>query len=286
MRTWSIVLLTVVGLASAVAVTAAAAEWLPGSGDDARATVPTRPWEDTFDGAAGSPPDPEVWTAELGDGGWGNNELQTYTSQNAWLDGDSHLVIAARIDPAAPEGERYTSARLTTKGTVGFGYGTLEARIRLPDGQGLLPAFWLLGDDIEAVGYPPSGEIDVVETPNNTGTSFHNVHVPAISDPATKRSVQTEVAQPEPLSADFHIYSVERTPGRVRIRIDGALVAEVTPADLPADAEWVFDKPARMLLNVAIGGDWPGDPDSRTPAQSTMVVDWVRITPESPEAAG
>lgn len=274
-----VALLAVLGVASTLVVVAAVTGRLPGFGDDGRGSVPTSAWEDTFDGAAGTPPDPSVWTAELGAGGWGNNELQTYTAQNAWLDGDSHLVIAAKVDENAPVGEQYTSARLTTKGSVAFGYGTLEARIKLPEGQGLLPAFWLVGDDIDDVGYPPSGEIDVVETPNNTSTSYHNVHVPALSDPATKRSVQTEVAQPQPLSDDFHIYSVERTATRVSIRVDGVLVADVTPADLPPDSEWVFDKPARMLLNVAIGGDWPGDPDASTPAQSTMVVDWVRITP-------
>lgn len=277
MKAWIVVPLVLLGLTSTVALAAATGALdVP---DDGRATVPTTAWSDTFDGAAGSPPDPAVWTAELGAGGWGNNELQTYTATNAWLDGDGHLVIAARIDPHAPAGEEYTSARLTTKGSVGFEYGTLEARIKLPEGQGLLPAFWLVGDDIDEVGYPPSGEIDVVETPNNTTTSFHNLHVPALSDPATKRSVQTEVAQPEPLSADFHIYAVERTATRVSIRLDGKLVADVTPADLPPDAAWVFDKPYRMLLNVAIGGDWPGDPDETTPRQSTMVVDWVRITP-------
>ena len=118
-------------------------------------------WADDFDGSAGSQPDAAVWTAQTGSGGWGNDELQTYTADAAVLDGDGHLVITATI---GADGQA-TSGRITTQTKRSFGAGTVAARIRLPDGPGLLPAFWLLGDSVETIGWPAAGEVDVVETP-------------------------------------------------------------------------------------------------------------------------
>jgi len=242
---------------------------------------PVTTWADEFDGSAGSLPNPANWTFQLGAGGWGNHELQTYTDTNAWLDGDSHLVIAARIDTGADGTTRYTSSRLTTAGKVTVRYGTLEARIRLPDGRGLLPAFWLLGDTVDSVGWPAAGEIDVVETPGSTARSAHHLHAAATGNRSADRSVSADVAHSPLLSADFHTYSVERAPGRVSIRVDGQTVLSATPETVPADLAWVFDGPFQVLLNVAIGGDWPGAPDATTPAVSLMTVDWIRLTPSS-----
>jgi beta-glucanase (GH16 family) len=233
---------------------------------------------DDFTGPAGSPPDPAIWSFETGDGGWGNNELQTYTTTNAVLDGDSHLVISARIDAALPVGERYTSSRLTTKGTVTPTFGTVEARIKLPDGEGLLPAFWMLGTNIDEVGYPASGEIDIVETPFSTGYSSHLLHGPGVGDDT--RNVQTgdDVTHDVPLSAEFHTYGAVRSPGRIELTIDGETVADISRASAPDTLKWVFDEPFYLLMNIAIGGNWPGEPTEATPARADMIVDWVRVT--------
>ncbi|MCI4658140.1 glycoside hydrolase family 16 protein [Cryobacterium zhongshanensis] len=241
---------------------------------------PLTVWSDEFDGPAGSLPNPANWTFQLGAGGWGNHELQTYTDTNARLDGDSHLLITAAIGTDADGRPTYTSSRLTTAGKVTVQYGTLEARIRLPDGRGLLPAFWLLGDTVDTVGWPAAGEIDVVETPGSTARSAHHLHAAATTDRSADRSLSADVAHSPALSGDFHLYSVEREPGRVTIRVDGRAVLSATPDTAPADLAWAFDGPFQVLLDVAIGGDWPGAPDATTPAISQLIVDWVRLTPD------
>lgn len=234
---------------------------------------------DDFDGAAGSPPDSRLWTVETGAGGWGNNEIQEYTADGVYLDGNSRLVIEARRMTTPDGAERWTSGRLTSKGKASYTSGTLSARIQLPDGQGLLPAFWMLGDSIDQVGWPAAGEIDVVETPGNTATSFSNIHGPDEGSPGAQRSVETSTAHDEPLSTAFHIYSVERSPGRIVIAIDGGVVADVTPESVPETMKWVFDEPFHALFSLAVGGNWPGNPDHTTPDVARMVVDWVRHTP-------
>jgi beta-glucanase (GH16 family) len=234
---------------------------------------------DDFAGPAGSPPDPAIWSFETGAGGWGNNELQTYTATNATLDGNSHLVLSADIDLTRPGGSQYTSARLTTRGTVTPTFGTVEARIKLPDGHGLLPAFWMLGTNSDDVGYPACGEIDIVETPSSTGYSSHLVHGPGPADNTANLQAGGGITHPTPLSADFHTYATVRSPGRIAISIDGTDVAVISEADTAGTIRWVFDQPFYLLLNVAIGGNWPGAPTATTPAHSEMVVDWVRVTP-------
>jgi beta-glucanase (GH16 family) len=236
------------------------------------AAVDTGAWTDDFDGEAGSAPDASRWTFNLGGGGWGNNELQTYTDQNATLDGDSHLAIEATID-----GSTYLSSSVVT--THALDYGTLSARIKLPTGQGLLPAFWLVGADVGSVGWPQAGEIDVVETPNSTWTSHHNIHGPSVADPSTPVVATSEVDHSVALGDDWHTYSVTRKPGWVLIYLDDLLVASLTPTTVPTGMTWVFDGPFRPILSLAIGGNWPGAPDATTPAVSTMLVDWVRFEP-------
>jgi len=260
-----VVLAVVVALVVVPAVVAATGKGTP-IGDET--------WADDFDGPAGSVPDPASWSAQTGAGGWGNDELQTYTSEAARLDGDGNLVITAEI---APDGT-ITSGRLTTQTKRSFSAGTVAARIQLPDGAGLLPAFWLLGDAVDTVGWPAAGEVDVVETPFSTGWSSHLLHgstvLAPLSDVQSGGGAQHEVR----LSEAFHVYAVTRTDEAVTWTIDDVVVQEVRRDTAPEGLRWVFTKPFHVLLSLAVGGRWPGAPDASTPATSRMVVDWVRAT--------
>ncbi|TXK17096.1 glycoside hydrolase family 16 protein [Homoserinibacter sp. GY 40078] len=263
---------------AAVGAVASAAEPTPDP-----SPTPDLIWSDEFEGNAGDRPDPWIWSAQTGGGGWGNAELQTYTSESVRLDGKGHLAITARLDDPATGGP--TSGRITTQGKGSFRYGRLEARIQLPEGQGLLPAFWLLGDDLDEVGWPAAGEIDVVETPNTTSTSAHHVHMPA-ADSDGRAAVNSTVAHDLPLADDFHVYTLDKSPGLLRIQIDGRTVLTVSKDELPKGATWVFEQDFHVLFSLAIGGNWPGNPDATTPAVSTMLIDWIRLWPSesSPQA--
>lgn len=228
---------------------------------------------DDFSGPAGSAPNPSLWKFDVGGGGWGNKEIQRYTDDrtNASLNGAGQLVISARNS-----GAEFTSARLTTKGTFAFTYGTLDARIRMPAGAGLHPAFWLLGTDIDSVGYPASGEIDVAESVN-AGTSWHTaVHGP--TQAGTHWQLNNEGALSPSLSG-YHVYGVHREPDQITISIDGTVVSTYSRGQLDREARWVFDQPMYVLLNLAVGGSWPGPPNAATPDPALMLVDWVRYSP-------
>ena len=262
------------------------------SSDEARPANPAMPagnsepkpwvlaWSDEFEGAAGAPVDGTRWVADTGGKGWGNEEREYYTpgSRNAALDGSGHLVITARAESDASltcwyGGCRYTSARLKTSGLFTQTYGKFEARIKLPRGQGLWPAFWMLGANIETVGWPASGEIDVMEAiGREPGVAYGTLHGPGYSG-GSGISGHTTMAQPE----DFHVYAVEWTPGQVRWLLDDKEYHRVVPQNLPAGATWVFDHPFFVILNVAVGGKWPGDPDATTTFPQQMVVDYVRV---------
>ena len=231
-------------------------------------------WADDFDGPAGSPPDAAAWTAQTGSGGWGNDELQTYTADAAVLDGDGHLVITATI---GADGQA-TSGRITTQTKRSFGAGTVAARIRLPDGTGLLPAFWLLGDSVETIGWPAAGEVDVVETPFSTGTSTHLLHGGTLNAPTTDAQAGGDAVHDVPLSGDFHVFAVTRSADAVTWTIDDEVVQRVDRASAPDGLRWVFTQPFHVLFSLAVGGRWPGSPDETTPVESRMVVDWVRAT--------
>jgi beta-glucanase (GH16 family) len=229
-------------------------------------------WSEEFDGSAGQPPNASRWNLETGGGGWGNNELQTYTDtrQNSYLDGQGDLVIAAR------KGTGYTSARLNTLGKFAIQDGVLSARIRLPAGRGLLPAFWLLGTDMADVGWPRAGEIDVIETPN-TGTEYNNgIHGPAAGTKDPWKLSSNGSFGGVDLSDDFHVYSVAKSRDVITISIDGIAVGRFARYELLPGQDWVFDKPAYVVLTIAVGGDWPGQPDDSTPNPALMYVDWLR----------
>ncbi|KQO63424.1 glycoside hydrolase family 16 protein [Curtobacterium sp. Leaf261] len=241
-------------------------------------TTPARGSLDEFDGPAGSQPDAARWTQQTGAGGWGNSELQTYSDTNAVLDGHGHLAITATVGPGG--GAPYESGRITTKGKQSFGYGTVSARIKFPDGGSLLPSFWMLGSDVDTVGWPRCGEIDVVEAPIDTHRTTHYVHGPRVGSPDTNVQAGNVVIHDEPVSDAFHIYSVTRSPGHVVISVDGVVATDLTPDTSPADLKWVFDGQFDIVLSMAIGGSTPA-PTASSPRTSTMLVDWIRSAPAS-----
>jgi beta-glucanase (GH16 family) len=238
-------------------------------------------WSDEFDGADGSAPDASKWVYDIGGGGWGNEELESYTDrrENAVIR-DGMLVITARKETyRGHDGiERpYTSARLKTLGTFSQAYGKFEARMRIPRGQGMWPAFWMLGDDIERAGWPSSGEIDIMENIGREPALVHGtIHGPGYSGGDGIGAALSSTGGA--FADDFHVFGVEWEPQVIRWYVDGKLYQTRTPADLPAGTRWVFDHPFFMLVNLAVGGSWPGNPDDTTRFPQELLVDWVRVS--------
>jgi beta-glucanase (GH16 family) len=247
-------------------------------------------WTDEFNGAAGTPPDPTVWRSEIGDGfdqgsvGWGNGEYEYYTgsTDNAALDGAGHLVItASKVDTSTTQLEcwygmcEYTSARLVTKDRLETAYGWIEARLKLPYSQGIWPKFWMLGNDIGEVGWPTCGEIDVIEHIGREPNTAHgDIHGPGYSGGA---GVGGSYTSDDPISDDYHVFAIEWQPELIRWYVDETNFFTATVDSIPAGTEWVFDHPAYLIMNVAVGGNWPGDPDETTVMPQTMYVDYVHV---------
>lgn len=239
-------------------------------------------WSDEFDGPAKSSPDSTKWNFNIGGGGWGNNEIEHYTGrlQNAFIDGEGRLVIKAlRENYTGPDNvtRNYTSARLTTKGKFTQKFGRFEARIKLPFGQGIWPAFWMLGGDIDTAGWPNCGEIDIMENIGREPSANHgSLHGPGYSGGSPLSGIYT-LPDGQHFSDAFHVFTIEWEPTAIRFYVDGNLYQTRTPADVPAGRRWVFDHPFFILLNVAVGGNWPGSPDATTAWPQTMLVDYVRV---------
>lgn len=238
-------------------------------------------WSDEFEGEAGTPIDADSWTCEIGGEGWGNNELEYYTDrvENVSLDGDGNLAIVAREenpeDYSCHYGEcEYTSARCITQDKVEFTYGRVEARLRVPYGQGIWPAFWMLGADFPGNPWPNSGEIDVME---NVGFEprrvYGTLHGPGYSG---SNGIGAGYSISEDFSDDFHVFAIDWDPDAIRWYVDGVLHNTITPSDLN-NRTWVYDHDFFMILNVAVGGYWPGYPDETTEFPQTMLVDYVRV---------
>jgi beta-glucanase (GH16 family) len=227
-------------------------------------------WVDDFDGPAGTAPSARHWRAELGGGGWGDEQLQTYTDDpaNVALDGVGRLAIVARRRPA--DGA-VTSARLITKGLVAARHGRIEARIKVPAGRGVWAAFWLLGTDIDAVGWPRCGEIDVMEHVGGRPNTVHGtLHGPGHAGLGGGIGASHDAAVA--LAGDFHVYAVDWTADRITWSLDGAPYSTLARADLPA-AAWAVDHDCYLLLNLAIGGAWPGNAFDPAALPATMLVD-------------
>ena len=228
-------------------------------------------WHDEFDGTA---LDTTKWVRETGGNGWGNGELEFYTNrvENARVE-NGYLVIEARRE--AFGNQAYTSARLKTQGLGAWKYGRIEARIQIPRGQGLWPAFWMLGDNIPQVGWPACGEIDIMENigkePGRVHGTVHGPNYSGANGISSAYSLSTGA-----FADDFHVFAIEWQPNAIQWFVDSTLYKTVLPSDLPGP--WVYDHPFFILLNVAVGGYWPGSPDTTTVFPQTMRVDYVRVS--------
>ncbi|WP_448620050.1 glycoside hydrolase family 16 protein [Geodermatophilus sp. URMC 65] len=241
-------------------------------------------WSDEFIGPPGTAPDPALWRPHTGGHGWGNEEREMHTADtaNAALDGNGHLAITARRDTSGVHtcwyGPcTYTSARLTTLGTFSPQYGRIEARIRLPHGRGMWPAFWMLGANGAEVGWLNGGEIDIMENVgHDMRTVFGSLHGPGPRYGKNGLTAAYRLPGGASFADDFHTFAVTWAPDTISWFVDGHRYQTRTPADTGSDG-WVFNHPFFLVLNLAVGGTWPGDPDTRTPFPQSMLVDYVRI---------
>jgi beta-glucanase (GH16 family) len=226
------------------------------------------------------------WTFETGGGGWGNNELQYYTNgQNAFVQfdaaaGSNVLVIEARQGNPGNYNCWYgycshTSTRMITRDKRTFQYGRIEARMKLPQTQGVWPAFWMLGANLGQVGWPQSGEIDIMEHVGFEPTLTHGaIHGPGYSGNTPFMGTRD---LGESADANYHVYAVQWDTNGIRWFVDGQQFYSVTRAQVQARGQWVFDQPFFLLLNVAVGGTWPGSPDGSSRFPQRLYVDYVRV---------
>lgn len=232
-------------------------------------------WEDEFDGPAGQAPDPTRWRYDIGTD-WGNAQLEYDTSrpENVALDGAGNLAIVARRETYLEQ--EYTSGRINTRGLFEQTYGRFEARIKLPVGQGVWPAFWLLGANFATIPWPGCGEIDIMEyRGQEPNVLFGSAHGPGYS---AGNAISTRFVRPGAgFDQDFHIFKVEWSETRITWFIDDQPFRVITKSDIPAGGTWVFDHPFFVILNVAVGGNFVGPPDDSTVFPQTMLVDWVRV---------
>ncbi len=230
-------------------------------------------WSDEFDGPAGQLPSAANWTFDIGTD-WGNNQLEYDTDrpENVSLDGDGNLAITAREESYI--GSAYTSGRIKTQGLFEQTYGRFEARIRLPTGQGIWPAFWMLGNDIDTVGWPECGEIDIMEYRGQEPTMvLGTVHGPGYSGGGGVGGRYALTG--DRFDTGFHEFAIEWTEGGIVWFVDGQRYYSVDQGDV--NGRWAFDHPFFILLNVAVGGGFVGPPNESTTFPQTMLVDWVRV---------
>ncbi len=244
-------------------------------------------WSEEFDGPAGALPDSLKWNHDIGDGcsagicGWGNNEKEYYTRapENGALNGLGQLAIVAR--KAAPGLTcfygpcRYTSAKITTRGKMAAMPGRVEARIKLPAGQGLWPAFWMLGNNFPATPWPASGELDIMENHGSAPQSVSSaIHGPGYF--GATPFAQGYVLGSGTFADDFHVFAVEWNAERVQFFVDDRQHYAIERTDVQRHGAWVFDKAFFVILNLAVGGNFDGDPKSDAILPATMLIDYVR----------
>jgi beta-glucanase (GH16 family) len=250
-------------------------------------------WSDEFTNTTGAnaQPNPAVWTYDTGNGGWGNSELEIYcgwdssispcdpTNPNVYVGTDGYLHIVAE----EPSSGVYTSARMKSQGLFSILYGRVEARIKVPEAQGFWPAFWMMGNNIVTDGWPACGEADIQERINAATTPDWNagsIHGTGFTDGNLGTTYNFPSGQ---TAADWHTYGMIWQPGSVQYYIDSPtnIYATYTPASLTSlpGAVWPFDSGNAefFILNLAVGGSWPGSPDSTTPFPSQTLVDYVRV---------
>jgi len=249
-------------------------------------TTWTLAWSDEFDGAAGSRVDATKWGHDLGDGcssgncGWGNNEKEYYTdaTDNVSLDGQGNLQIVARKASGLTcyyGACRYTSGKITTRGKMSAAPGRVEARIKLPSGQGLWPAFWMLGSGFPGVPWPACGELDIMENKGSAPTATSSaIHGPGYSGNTPFARLNTFSSG---VTSDFHTYGVEWNAESVRFSVDGATHYTVAREQLQQFGSSILGQGYFVILNLAVGGNFDGDPQSDAILPATMLVDWVRV---------
>lgn len=238
-------------------------------------------WSDEFNSINSS-----NWTFETGGGGWGNNELQYYTGgQNAFIQNDSAaggnvLVIEARRDNPANYNCwygrcTYTSSRMITRDKRSFQYGRIEARMKLPQTQGIWPAFWMLGNSMGSVGWPAAGEIDIMEHVGYEPTVTHG----ALHGPGYSGNTPFFGTHYLPHSADaaYHVYAIEWSANEIAWYVDNTRFYSVSRATVQTRGNWVYDQPFWILLNIAVGGNWPGSPNGSSVFPQRLYVDYVRV---------
>jgi beta-glucanase (GH16 family) len=251
-------------------------------------------WQDEFDTEGA--PNPANWGYDIGDGsdtpagpGWGNNELQYYTDRTENVSVQNGLLLVT-AQKEQFEGSSYTSAKLLTRGKFEQTYGRFEARIRVPEGSGLWPAFWLLGADCEQVAWPLCGEIDIMEyrqqEPTSVSGSVHGPGYSGITIPQGQVTKSYDLGN-DRFDAGFHIFGIEWGPNYINYYVDDVLYNQITPADLeitPEDpdnpgalGEWVYNKPFYIIINLAVGGNFPQAPDADEVFPKSMLVDYVRV---------
>lgn len=232
-------------------------------------------WQDEFDGPAGQLPDSTKWSFDIGTD-WGNAQLEYDTNrpENVSLDGTGSLAITARAESYL--GRNYTSGRIQTLGKFAQQNGRFEARIRMPIGQGLWPAFWLLGADFGSVGWPACGEIDIMEYRGQEPRVVHgSVHGPGYSG---GNAVTRAYTIPSGTLADgFHVYAVEWSDSQIQWSVDDQVYQTITPSSLPAGSPWAFRRPCFVILNLAVGGNFVGAPNGSTSFPQNLLVDYVRV---------
>lgn len=248
----------------------------------------TQVWSDEFDGPAGTGIDGTKWSYEAGDGcaggncGWGNQEKEYYTDvpENISLNGQGQLMIVARTAPAGLTCYygpcRYTSAKITTRGKMSAAPGRVEARIKLPAGQGLWPAFWMLGHNFPTTPWPACGELDIMENKGSQpATTSSAIHGPGYFGATPFAHAQTLANGT--LSSDFHTFAIEWDSAKVRFFVDDNVHYGTTREALERYGSSILDQPFFLILNLAVGGHFDGDPGSDAILPATMLVDYVRV---------
>jgi beta-glucanase (GH16 family) len=238
-------------------------------------------WSDEFNGPDGSAPDPAKWAIVHNGSGYGNNELEYYTRRATNVrEQNGSLVITARREPyTGPDGisRSYTSGRIESRGRFELKYGRIEARIKIPNGQGVWPAFWMLGSNFDRIGWPACGEIDIMENVGFEPSTIHgSLHGPGYSGSHPLSGTYT-LPNRSRFSDGYHVFAIEWEPRQIRFYVDDILYETHTPRDVPAGEHWAFDHRFYIVLDLAVGGYWPGVPDATTHFPASMRVDYVRV---------
>ena len=259
-------------------------------------------------------PNSDIWSFDTGTGidGWGNNELQYYTDRPENVTVQNGLLVITALKEEY-NGASYTSAKLLTKGKFKQAYGRFEARIKVPGGSGLWPAFWLLGENMDVDGWPQCGEIDIMEyrrqEPTKVSGSIHGPGYSGETEPQGQVTKSYDLGN-DRYDAGFHVFGIEWGPEYINYYIDDVLYNQITPSDIevtPADVvytlndaveaveateespaveaveatdvtgDWVFNKPFYIIINLAVGGNFPGNPDDGETFPQNMLVDYVRV---------